>query len=113
MARRYASAGFAVVIDDVLVSSDGALDCLKLLDGLTVHRILLRPPVETALRRNRARSNKSFDTSILEESIRRLDQVYEGIDLENSNWLVINNDNQTPEQTANQICGAMGIGAMD
>jgi len=109
VARRYAQAGFAVAIDDVILHEQAIIDLLNALAGLTVHRVILRPPVETALERNRTRKTKSFDPSILEDTIRMLNGVYEQIDFAAAGWRVVNNDGQTPEQTADQIVRALAI----
>jgi len=109
VARRYAQAGFAVVIDDVILHEQAIVDLLSALAGLTVHRVILRPPIGTALARNRNRRSKSFDPSILEDTIRMLNGAYDQIDFAKAGWRVVNNDDQTPEQTADQIVSALGI----
>ena len=63
-ARLYTEAGFEVAIDDVLwpTSIHALLADLK---GSTVRVVLLAPGLETALARNAARTNKTYDTATL------------------------------------------------
>ena len=63
-ARLYAESGFAVAIDDVLWPQDGSV-FLETLAGLSVRLVLLAPGLETALARNAARTNKTYDTATL------------------------------------------------
>ena len=74
LARIYARAGFAVAIE-------GGMDpeaIERALDGEGVRDrmigVILHPRLDVALRRNRARTNKSFDTSILERVMREIDR---------------------------------------
>ena len=108
VARRYAQAGFAVAIDDVILHEQAILDMLAALDGLAVHRIILRPPVEKALERNRTRKSKSFDPSILEDTIRMLNGVYDQIDFAASGWLVVDNGLQAVGETVSEVLRRTG-----
>jgi chloramphenicol 3-O-phosphotransferase len=109
VARRYAQAGFAVAIDDVILHEPAILEMLDGLAGLTVHRVLLRPPVETALARNQTRNSKSFDPSILEDTIRMLSGVYAEIDFAAAGWYVVDNARQTVEETAADVLKRTGV----
>jgi energy-coupling factor transporter ATP-binding protein EcfA2 len=62
MARLYAEAGFAVVIDGVTTEADVAAYDFP----FPPRKVLLRPSLDIALQRNATRETKRFDTSILE-----------------------------------------------
>jgi len=111
VAKRYAQAGFAVAIDDVILHEQAIIDMLAALDGLPVHRGILRSPVEKALQRNRTRKSKSFDPSILEDTIRRLNGVYDEIDCATAGWHVVDNASQTVEGTVNEVLRRTGVAA--
>ncbi len=71
LAAIYHEADFAVVIE-------GAIDPRRTAAALTAAGlpwvgVVLRPSLEVALARNRARSNKPFHASLLEAGIRRID----------------------------------------
>ncbi|TAK13611.1 MAG: ATP-binding protein [Anaerolineae bacterium] len=71
-ARHYHAAGFAVAIDDILFPDDARRFFLEPLAGLPVHLIRLLPTVETCLARNAARTNKDFDTALLDDAVREV-----------------------------------------
>jgi tRNA uridine 5-carbamoylmethylation protein Kti12 len=68
-ARAYCERGFDVVIDHCRNLSRLGDLCLEHWAGLDVRRLLLLPPLEVNLIRNRERTNKDFDPLILEETI--------------------------------------------
>ena len=70
-----------------------------------VHRVLLRPTVETALARNRSRTNKTFDTERLAPIIRRLAR---SLTTDLDGWIVIDNSRLTIEETVDQIVKVVG-----
>jgi predicted kinase len=71
MAADYSDDGFAVVIDDVVREED--IDQFtRHLAGKPLTKVALIPSLDVALARNRDRTNKSFDTTILEPVARRL-----------------------------------------
>ena len=70
VAARYADAGFAVAIDDVIHEPDVQACLTDALAPRTVHKILLQPSLEVALARNADRTNKGFDTAVLADAIR-------------------------------------------
>jgi predicted kinase len=109
VARRYVQAGFAVAIDDVILHEPAIHDLMSALAGLNVHRIILQPPVETALARNRQRRSKSFDPSILEDTIHMLYGASTQIDFASSGWLVVDNDAQSVDETADEILRRIGL----
>jgi len=71
MAADYSDEGFAVVIDDVVREED-VDQFTRHLDGRTLTKVALIPTLDVALARNRDRTNKSFDTGMLEAVARRL-----------------------------------------
>jgi hypothetical protein len=71
LAADYVAAGFSVVIDDVVREADMP-QYLPHLGGLVPRKILLSPSIFVVHRRNAQRTNKSFDTKILEPVATRL-----------------------------------------
>lgn len=70
VARVYADAGFAVVIEGgvhpaEIESALAAVDLRERMIGVVLH-----PRLEVALERNRTRATKAFDTSVLETVMR-------------------------------------------
>jgi chloramphenicol 3-O-phosphotransferase len=61
-ARIYAEDGFAVAIDDVIFPSQVKSHYRESLVEFRLHKVMLRPDVETTRRRNNARL-KEFDTT--------------------------------------------------
>ena len=101
-ARLYAEAGFEVVIDDVLwPTSIHAL--LADLDGLPTRVVLLAPNFDTALVRNAARTNKTYDTATL---IPLMEGVYPSIRPEEyraQGWTVFDTSGLTLEETVDAL----------
>ena len=100
--RIYVDAGFAVAIE-------GGIDpetVERELETVGLRRrmigVILRPRLEVALARNRARTTKSFDTFILEDAMRRIDA-----DLARSagrpGWHGLDNSDEPVEQTLDRI----------
>jgi chloramphenicol 3-O-phosphotransferase len=71
MAADYSDEGFAAVIDDVVREED-VDQFTRHLAGRPLTKVALIPSLDVALARNRHRSNKKFDTGILEPVVRRL-----------------------------------------
>lgn len=73
LAAVYSRAGFAVAIEGALepAAVDRAMTKAAIVDRRVP--IVLHPPLEVALERNRQRQTKSFDTSILESVMRQID----------------------------------------
>lgn len=103
LAVRYADAGFTVVIDDVLAEDDLRRCVYPVLGTRRVHRVLLRPPLEVAIARDRARTNKEFDPERLVPVITRLHAT---LTVDAGSWLVLDNGRLDPEQTADAILAA-------
>lgn len=102
-ARLYATEGFAVVIDDVIFPHDAAQLETEFLMGFEVHKILLCPRLEVALARNATRSNKNFDTSLLESVIRDLYQNMNPEEYLAAGWRVLDSSDLSLEETARWI----------
>lgn len=100
-ARCYFQAGYAVAFDhcrnlprlEQLVHSE--------LNDRPVRRILLLPPVEEVLERNRLRTNKDFDPRVLEDTIRFTHDAYSQADT--FGWAVFDKAALSPEQIAQQV----------
>jgi chloramphenicol 3-O-phosphotransferase len=102
-AALYATEGFAVVIDDVIFPHDAAQLEQEFLSGLGVHKILLRPNLETALLRNASRQNKNFNTAILEDVIRDLWTNTKPKEFRDAGWLVIDSSELNLDTTVRLI----------
>ncbi len=87
LARRYQASGFAVILDHCRLSTNIDAWVKRSLTDLDPLRVALLPPLEEVLERNRTRTNKEFDTSVLEPVITGLHREYLAADL--SEWLVI------------------------
>ena len=71
LAADYLASGFTVVIDDVVREADMP-QFLPYLEGIAPRKILLSPSIFVVHRRNAQRTNKTFDTKILEPVATRL-----------------------------------------
>jgi len=111
MARLYADTGFAVAIDDVILPAEVQELFEAPLLGYPVHKVLLRPALETALRRNAERANKAFDTLILDDVIRRLHTAMDERAYAKSGWLVIDNGALDVAETVDIILGRVAAGS--
>jgi predicted kinase len=89
MARLYLEAGFAVVIDDVLFPADASILLREELPDWAVHKVVLLPPVEVALRRSAERTGKWFDPAFLEGAIPQIHQAMEKAPFAEEGWIVI------------------------
>ena len=101
VAMRYSDSGFAVAIDHCR-NPQRLQELIELeLPGRDVCRILLLPCLEENLRRNRERKNKSFDPTILDDTIRFTNDAYRvGVP---PDWLVIDNSNLTLDETLKRV----------
>lgn len=101
LARIYSEAGFAVAIEGGIHPdlARGALEA----EGLSEHvGVILHPPLEVALERNRNRTHKSFDTSILEGVMRDIDEQLHA-DASRSGWHVVDNGDESVDVTVDRI----------
>lgn len=103
LARHYARAGFAVVIDDILFPAETAQLFEKPLTGLDLRKSLLLPSEATCLQRNLERTNKTFDTAILVETIRGIHRAMQTQPFAEYGWQTFQSDGQTVAETARQI----------
>jgi chloramphenicol 3-O-phosphotransferase len=98
IAKTYAREGFAVVLDDVIVPPDDPFSVLE------PSRVLLRPTLETLLSRNVSRTNKTFDPSFLESTIRGLHNALENVPThELEGWFVLDSSQLEVEETVDRI----------
>jgi protein tyrosine phosphatase (PTP) superfamily phosphohydrolase (DUF442 family) len=102
VAARYAQAGFAVALDDVIHEPDAG-GLVALLAPRTVHKILLRPVLEVALARNADRTNKGFDTAVLADVIRGNHRSLGEQNRADKGWILIDNGELNVEQTVDAI----------
>lgn len=101
-ARVYSDAGFAVAIEGGVdpAAIEAALAGAGLRDRMV--GIALRPRLEVARRRNRERTHKEFDTSILEDAMRHIDADV-AADVERPGWHHLDNSDEPVAATAERI----------
>ncbi len=109
IARRYAAAGFTVVIDDVIDPHEAQALVIDPLVEHPVHTLLLQPDVEVALARNAARTSKDFDPRILVETIRTLHRHFDQQPFHTMGWIIIDNAALDVEQTVDEILRRCGV----
>ena len=109
MAARYAKEGVAVAIDDIITPDEVDELFLPVLQGHTVHRILLRPSLDVTLHRNATRTNKSFDTSVLVETLHLVYGRLEGLSFADRGWHVIDTGSLSVEETVDLILRHAGL----
>lgn len=103
MATRYAAAGFAVAIDDVLFEAAYAEQFAPHLAGFAVFKVLLAPSREVALHRNATRTNKDFDTSLLADTTRQLCGELLEANRPEDGWHVIDSSGQSVAETVDTL----------
>ncbi len=102
MAADYSDEGFAVVIDDVMREED--IDQFtRHLSGRPLTKVALIPRLDVALARNRDRTNKSFDTSILEPVARRLHRSLVESCRPDSGWIAIDTSDMDVAASVTEI----------
>jgi chloramphenicol 3-O-phosphotransferase len=102
-ARLYADAGFAVAIDDVVFPDEAEALFVAPLSGYTLRKVLLRPGVEMALSRNAQRTNKSYNTAGLVETIRNVHEMMPPETFARMGWIVIDSTYLSLEETVDEI----------
>jgi predicted kinase len=104
IAARYRAAGFAVVIDD-FVDPHLLTEYVQLAQDPGALRVVLTPPVEVALARNRVRGGSEDYIAYLDVGIRLVsDLVVEHRDeLQADGWEMVDNADLTVEQTVEVI----------
>jgi hypothetical protein len=109
LARLYADAGFAVAIDDTLVTA-AALDVyLEALQGCVLRQIMLRPRLDVALARNRTRTNKYYDKHRLAQAICRFYPEMATHNTAERGWVVIDNSHLSVAETVDTILTMVGL----
>ncbi len=103
MAVRYASDGFAVVIEQVIYREIPDQYLFPALEGFSVHKVYLRPDLEVARERNAGRSNKDFDPGLLDGPIQEIHRSLNDDIRRAGDWIIIDNSEMTVEETAKDI----------
>lgn len=105
MAAVYHEAGFAVAIEGGLEPAD--IDRELAAVGLLEARvgIVLVPPLEVALQRNRERTTKAFDTSVLEDVMRVIDAELRRRPVPDG-WVLIDNGAESLAATVVRVVAA-------
>lgn len=103
MATRYADAGFAVAIDDVLFEPAYSEQFAPWLAGYTVCKVLLAPNREVALQRNLTRTNKDFDTALLNDTTLQLHGELLAANRPQDGWRVIDSSRQSVAETVDSL----------
>ena len=102
LAADYVDEGFTVVMDDVVREADMP-QYLPYLGGLVPRKVLLSPSIFVVHRRNAQRTNKSFDTKILEPVATRLHgQLLAGCPPE-AGWKVLDTSTLSIDDTIDRI----------
>jgi hypothetical protein len=102
LAADYIASGFSVVIDDVVREADMP-QYLPFLGGLAPRKVLLSPSIFVVHRRNAQRTNKSFDTKVLEPVATRLHgQLLAGCPPE-AGWKVLDTSTLSIDDTIDRI----------
>ena len=105
IAEAYSAEGFAVVIDDVIGSL--ASEAYTPLLARGVRRVLLLPSLDVALARNRARTNKSFNTRTLDPVTRDLHRYFSE-SVNSAGWIVIDTSDLSVEDTVDRMIERCG-----
>lgn len=103
MADIYSGADFAVVIDHC--EAPGVLNDMveNRLADWDVLKVVLQPSLEENLMRNYSRSNKDFESSVLVESIKRLNPMFRSNSDDFNDWHRLDNSEWTVAQTAARV----------
>lgn len=103
LAGKYARAGFAVAVDDIIFPGEVRAIYEEYLAGLTIHKILLLPSLEVALQRNASRTNKDFDTSFLIDTILGVHQALQAQPFADFGWHILQTDGIDAATTVQKI----------
>lgn len=103
IARIYAGGGFSVAIDDVILPYEAMAIYGVPLSDYTVHKVLLRPDLDVALARNAERTNKTFDTSVLADAIRRIHESTSTQVFSRAGWIIIDSSPLSLDETVEEI----------
>jgi adenylylsulfate kinase-like enzyme len=102
MAADYVANGFTVVIDDVIHEQD-LPQITDHLGGLVPRKVLLSPSIFVVHRRNAQRTNKTFDTKILEPIATRLHGELLVKCPPAAGWVVLDTSTQSVNDTVDTI----------
>ena len=105
LALVYANAGFAVAIEGAIDPDLVAQALREVSLGDRMVGVVLRPRLDVALARNRHRSTKAFDTSVLEPVMRELDAELGRAALRDG-WRLIDNSDEPVAVTVDRILAA-------
>ena len=106
IAMEYSAAGYTVVVDDVVGKI--ARDAFDPLIQAGARRVVLMPSLDIALARNRARTNKPFDTLVLEPATRGLHADMTRSNTAGEGWTVIDSSALSVEETVDEIVARCG-----
>ncbi len=101
LARRYATAGFTVLVDHCRNPQRLEQVIQAELSDLSVGRVCLMPELEENLHRSHTRTNKPFGPHVLDDTILFTNKAYR--DNVPSGWLVIDNSQMTVEETVQRV----------
>lgn len=102
LAADYVANGFTVVIDDVIREADMP-QLLPHLEGISPRKVLLSPSIFVVHRRNAQRTNKTFDTKVLEPVATRLHgSLVAGCPPE-AGWFVLDTSTHSAPDTVDAI----------
>ncbi len=105
LAADYVANGFTVVIDDVVREADMP-HYVPFLGGLTPRKVLLSPSIFVVHRRNAQRTNKTFDTKVLEPVATRLHgQLIAGCPPD-AGWTILDTSTLSIDDTIDRILRA-------
>ena len=103
MARIYASEGFAVAIDDVMLPGQGEEVFASKLEGFEVRKVFLWAELEVNQARNRDRTGKNFDTAELVWLIDGLHGWMMPKEYAEAGWLVVDSTKLGLEETVEVV----------
>lgn len=103
LARLYHGSGFAVAIDDIILPQEAHESFVVHLPSEHLRTIVLLPRVEVALARNAQRTNKAFETAVLDEPIRRLWEMLSTQPFAAFGWRIIDSSELTIDATVDTI----------
>ena len=109
IANNYAEAGFAVAIHQVLYPHDVTKHIEARLKKFKPVKVFLNPSLEDCLQRNGERTNKEFDTRILDAAIKAMHPAMNEQMAASTDWIVIDTSHQSVEDTVNEIIEKAGL----
>jgi tRNA uridine 5-carbamoylmethylation protein Kti12 len=109
-AQLYAGAGFAVVIDDLVIPEHVAAHYEDALLSYEVHKVLLKPSLEITLVRNAQRDDPN--KKLLEDVIKRVDEAFALERFDWTGWQVIDSSELSVEKTVRAILERTGYSAL-